>query len=99
MNERVYLKGPVESLDPYGPDGYQVTEFVDKEPTRQISVFGEQWISSLDEYHPLAGMTLGDQPLPPDWRPEDEDDDVEFLSQEEFEEYWAEAMRRRGSTE
>ena len=99
MSKRVYLKGPAESLAPVHDEaGVQVTEFVDGWPTRQIAIFGKAWITSLDDYHPLVGMTLGDQPLPEGWRPEDEDEETEFLTQEEFEQVWAEALRRRASS-
>src|SRR5262245_36941528 len=94
MSKRVYLKGPAESLAPVRDEaGVQFTEFVDGWPTRQIAIFGKAWITSLDDYHPLVGMTLGDQPLPEGWRPEDEDEETEFLTQEEFEQLWAEALR------
>jgi hypothetical protein len=99
MSKRVYLKGPAESLAPVHDEaGVQVTEFVEGWPTRQISIFGKEWITSLDDHHPLVGMTLGDQPLPEGWRPEDEDEETEFLTQEEFEQLWEEALRRRASS-
>jgi hypothetical protein len=56
MSKRVYLKGPADSLAAVHDEaGVQVTEFVDGWPTRQISIFGKEWITSLDDHHPLSG--------------------------------------------
>ncbi len=71
-----------------GP-GVAYVEFDGEWATRQVEIYGERWLSSLDSYHDDIGPGLVDQPLSLlGFEPEHE------ISQAEFEEIWAEMVRR-----
>jgi hypothetical protein len=85
---RRYFRGPNESVR-YG-EGILYVEFRGGRAARQVDIFGDHWFTSLDDYHDGVGPGLTDQPLSklsvlPEWE----------ISQEEFEQVWEEAMRRR----
>lgn len=73
-----------------GP-GVIYNEFDGEWATRQVEVYGDRWFSSLDDYNPeLDAGGLADKPLSElDLGPEYE------ISQEEFEDAWQSALRRR----
>jgi hypothetical protein len=73
--------------------GMAYFEFDGKDPTRQVEVYGELWLSLLEDYYPGIGPGLGDQPLSElNLGTEHE------ISKEEFEEVWQEALKHHDHT-
>jgi len=72
----------------FGP-GTIYIEFDDETPTRQVEIYGDFWLSSLDDYHAGVGPGLADQSLSVmEFSPDDE------ISNSEFEEIWNEMLKR-----
>jgi hypothetical protein len=89
LTRKKYFKGPHEP----GSDDLEYIEFTDDWPTRQVDIVDGRWYCSLDEPVDDVGG-LADQPLSAlEVRDEWE------ITAEEFEEVWAEAMRRRGGAD
>lgn len=90
---RTYVKFPVEtfSQDP-DEEAFAVCEYLDGEPSRQVTVAGDRWVTSLEDEDPVIGPTLADQPLSTDW--DLEEDEAEEVIPEYFESLWQEALRR-----
>ena len=89
MNKR-YFKGEFE---PESAD-LEYIEFTDGWPSRQIDILGGEWSTSLDAPGSGKGGGLADQPLwklglPDEWE----------INAGEFEEAWAEALKRRAARE
>ena len=89
MNKR-YFKGEFEP----GSADLEYIEFTDGWPSRQIDILGGEWFTSLDEPVPGSGGGLADKPLsklglPDEWE----------INADEFEEAWAEALKRRAARE
>jgi len=90
----VYLRFSIETFAPVHDEAFAVTEYVDGEPRRQVSVAGERWVTSLEEEDPVIGPTLAEGELPDNWEL-DLGEHLEVVDAAYFEELWTEALRRR----
>ena len=85
MTRKRYFKGPWEP----GSEDLEYIEFTDGWPSRQVDIVDGVWYCSLDEpvdgVGGLADQSLTTLDLPDEWE----------ITAEEFEEVWAEALRRR----